>query len=111
MRPAPRSWSARARADADDLLKPDVTLYGDLLSESSSVAPARWVCSHADLLDERLGGRFHRRPRGWWVRVDGPWRGAVSFPHRADARARRFSVRQQAVRDHAAVGDGSVDAR
>jgi hypothetical protein len=32
------------------------------------------------------------------------------FPHRAGTRARRLSVRPQALRDDAGVGDGSVDA-
>ena len=43
--------------------------------------------------------------------MDGPKRGAVSFPRRAGTRARRLSARPPALRDHAAVGDGSVDAR
>ncbi len=43
--------------------------------------------------------------------VDGAQRRAVPFPHCAGQRARRVPVRPQAVRDHAAVGDGSVDAR
>ena len=74
------------------------------------VAALRRARRHADLLDERLGGRLHRRPRRR-VRVDGPKRGAVLFPPRAGKRARRLSVRPQAVRDDAAVGDGSVAAR
>ena len=42
------------------------------------VAALRRARRHADLLDERLGGRLHRRP---WrrLRVDGPERGAVRF--------------------------------
>jgi hypothetical protein len=43
--------------------------------------------------------------------VDGPERVAVSFPPRAGERTRRLSVRPQAVREDAGVGDGSVVAR
>jgi dihydrofolate reductase len=43
--------------------------------------------------------------------VVGPYGGAVSFPPRADTGAGRFSVRPQTLRDHAGLGDGSVDAR
>src|SRR5215212_9283740 len=52
---------------------------GDCTGNHSSDAIIR---SHADLLDERLGGRLHRRPRGRF-RVDGPQRRAVPLPPRA----------------------------
>jgi hypothetical protein len=44
---------------------------------------------------------------GWTVPNEEQFR----FPHRADTRARRLSVRPQALRDHAGLGDGSVAAR
>ncbi len=43
--------------------------------------------------------------------MDGPERRALPLPPREGGRARRLSVRPQAVRDDAGVEDGSVAAR
>src|ERR671912_174053 len=69
-------------------------------------APSRYREAHADLLDGRLGGRLHRRPRGR-VRVGGPQRGAVPLPPRAGTRARRGFPPPPAPRDEGGVGGGS----
>ena len=56
-----------------------------------------------DLLDGSVAGRLHRRPRRR-VRLVGPGRRAAPVPQRADARARRASLRPAAVRDDGLLG-------
>src|SRR3954471_22985088 len=84
---------AVGRADLQGVDRPDEPLR--CLARHARAIASRAREAHADLLDERLGGRLRRRPRGR-VRVDSPQRGAVSFPPRAGTRARRLSVRPQA---------------
>src|SRR5450759_3842735 len=60
--------------------------------------------AEADLLDDCVAGRLHRRTR-WRDRLDGARRGAVSVPHPADTGDWCASLRTAALRRDGLLGD------